>query len=268
MSVKPISESSVWETHTSHAEWTMSDRMTLATSTGLPFLALAFHVVAGTAGLVAGWLAIAARKGGPLHRRSGLVFVAAMNAMGLAAVGISVFEGKKDVASGAFAAYLIFTGWIAIRPLPDTGKRLSIALLALPGLFAAGGFARGLEALDRPGRQLEGVPAGMLFFLATIAALAAIGDIRMMRAGDLHGSRRLARHLWRMCFGLFIASGSFVAQLVRMTFMPAWMRSISAILVMSATPLVVLLYWMWRVRLKQNLRGLTTGGAARAGVTV
>jgi hypothetical protein len=56
-----------------------------------------------------------------------------------------------------------------------------------------------------------------------------------------------------MCFGLFIASGSFVAQLVRMPFMPASMRSVPVIVLISAGPLVVLLYWMWRVRLKRYL---------------
>ena len=44
-----------------------------------------------------------------------------------------------------------------------------------------------------------------------------------------------------------------------MTFMPTWMRSVPAILVQAAGPLVILLYWMWRVRLSQNLRGLVTG---------
>ena len=29
-------------------------------------------------------------------------------------------------------------------------------------------------------------------------------------------------------------------------------------LVLAVSPLLVLLYWMWRVRLKQNLRGLMT----------
>jgi hypothetical protein len=80
----------------------------------------------------------------------------------------------------------------------------------------------------------------------------------MIWAGGIQGTRRLARHFWRMCFGLFIASGSFVAQLVMMKFMPAWMRSVPVIVALGAAPLVVLLYWMWRVRLKQNLRGLMT----------
>jgi hypothetical protein len=62
-----------------------------------------------------------------------------------------------------------------------------------------------------------------------------------------------------MCFGLFIASGSFAAQLVMMTFMPPQFRSLPMILLLGGGPLVVLLYWMWRVRLKQNLRGMRTG---------
>jgi hypothetical protein len=235
----------------------MIDRLTLASSTGLPFLVLASHVAAGTLGLVAGWIAIAARKGGAWHRRSGLAFVYAMIAMGLTAVAISVYEGKAGVSAGAAAAYLILTAWIAVRPLPGGGRPANVALLLLPVLFAVGGYSQGFAALDRPGRQIEGVPAGMHFFLATVFLLAAIGDVKMIRAGGLQGARRLARHLWRMCFGLFIASGSFVAQFVRMPFVPASMRSLPVILVLSAGPLVVLLYWMWRVRLRQDLSRLT-----------
>ena len=236
----------------------MSARLTLATSAGLPFLALAFHATAGTVGLVSGGIALVARKGGTWHRRAGQVFLLAMIAMGLTAVGISMYEGKEAVGSGALAAYLVFTAWTTVRPLTAANRRVDIALMLLAWVLAAGGFALAFTALGRPRHRIDGVPAGMHFFLSTIILLAAVGDVRMLRAGGLRGTRRLARHLWRMCFGLFIATGSFVAQLVRMTFMPAWTRSLAAILLLAAGPLVVLLYWMWRVRLRQNLRGLVT----------
>lgn len=96
----------------------------------------------------------------------------------------------------------------------------------------------------------------MMFFMATIVLLAAIGDVRMIRAGCLHGTRRLARHLWRMSFGLFIASGSFF--LGQMKFIPEPIRNVPLIVLVAVSPLVMLLYWMWRVRLTQNLRGLMT----------
>ena len=236
----------------------MIDRLTLATSTGLPWLSLTFHVAMGTIALAAGSVAIAARKGGTWHRRSGVVFVSAMIAMGLTAVGIAVYEGKDDVTGGALTAYLVLTAWTTVKPLPGVGRRADIALMLLAFVFAAAGFARAFTVLGMPGSRSEGVPAGMMFFMSTIVLLAAVGDARMIRAGGIRGARRLARHLWRMCFGLFIATGSFVAQLVMMKFMPAWMRSVPVILVLAAGPLVVLMYWMWRLRLRQNVRGVIT----------
>jgi uncharacterized membrane protein len=236
----------------------MSDRLTLATAAGLPFVALAFHATAGTVGLIAGGFAIGARKGGTVHRRSGQVFVFAMLAMSLTAVGIALYEHKPTAASGAFAAYLIFTAWTTIKPLAYSGRRVDIALMVVASLLGLAGFAQAISAMGRPGHQIEGVPAGMQFFMSTIILLAAAGDMRMIRGGGVTGTRRLARHLWRMCFGLFIATGSFVAQLVRMSFMPAWTRSLPVILALAAGPLVLLLYWMWRVRLRRNFRGLVT----------
>jgi uncharacterized membrane protein len=232
------------------------DRLTLATASGWPFALLAFHVAMGATGFVSGSIAIAARKGGTWHRGSGKVFVASMIAMGLSAVSIALYEGKDDVAGGALTAYLVLTAWLAINPLKRGALVAGIPLMAFALVAGSAMFARGLTALGMPGGNFEGVPAGMHFFLGTVFVLAAVGDGRMMRAGGIQGTRRLARHLWRMCFGLFIATGSFVAQLVRMSFIPGWMKSLPVILVLSAGPIVVLLWWMWRIRWKQNLRGV------------
>ena len=235
----------------------MTDRLRLATSTGLPLLSLAFHVAMGVTALVAGVIAIAARKGGTWHRRSGMVFVVTMIATGLTAAAISAYEGKS-IGGGVLPAYLVFTAFTTVRPLPALGRTADIALMALAFTFSAVTYLGAFTALGKPGHQLNGVPAGMLFFLGTIILLAAIGDVRMIRAGGTHGTRRLARHLWRMCFGLFIATGSFVAQLAGMKYLPPQLRGLPVILTLSTGPLVVLLYWMWRVRLRQDLRGLMT----------
>lgn len=47
------------------------------------------------------------------------------------------------------------------------------------------------------------------FVLGSVAVLAAAGDIRMLHLGGVAGAKRLVRHLWRMCFALFIATASF-----------------------------------------------------------
>ena len=234
----------------------MSDRLTLATSTGLPFLSLAFHVATGLVALAAGFMAIAVRKGGTWHRRSGLVFVYTVIATVITAAGIPLIRGKPTNTAGALTAHLVFTAYTAVKPLPGVSWRVDIALMVLAFTIAAVGYTSAFTAPGRPGNQIEGVPAGMTFFMTTIVLLAAIGDARMIRAGGIQGTRRLARHLWRMSFGLFVAPGSFL--LGQMKFIPDLIRIVPLIVVLAVSPLVMLLYWMWRVRLKQNLRGLMT----------
>jgi len=107
----------------------------------------------------------------------------------------------------------------------------------------------GFKALAAPRHAINGVPFFMLFFLATITSLAAAGDVRVMRSGPLRGGPRLARHLWRMCFALFIAAGSFfsirarVARILPEPFTTAGMRALPVALIF-----VTMFYWLWRVR--------------------
>ena len=234
----------------------MIDRLTLATATGLPFLALAFHFGTGLIALAAGSMAIAVRKGGQWHRRSGVVFVYAMVATGITAVGIATYEGKPGNISGAIIVYFVMTAYTAVKPLARVGWRVDVALMLLAFAFAAGGYKNAFSALDQPGNQIDGVPAGMMFFMATVILLAAVGDARMIRASGIQGARQLARHLWRMLFALFIATGSFF--IGQMKFIPEPIRIVPLIVVLAVSPLVLLLYWMWRVRLKQNLRGMVS----------
>jgi hypothetical protein len=89
----------------------------------------------------------------------------------------------------------------------------------------------------------------MSFVLAGVLLLAAVGDVRIMRFGSPKGAPRLARHLWRMCFALFIAAGSFFSMRERVaTILPEPFTSGP----MRALPIVLLfgtvLYWRWRVR--------------------
>jgi uncharacterized membrane protein len=238
----------------------VADRVTLATSTGLPFVALAVHVGTGIVALVAGFIAIAVRKGGDWHRRGGIVFVYAMLVTGVTAAGIAAYEGKT--LGGLVIVYFVFTAWTAVKPLPRIGRRVDIAFMVLALVIVAAEYPRAFTALDQPGNQIDGVPAGMMFFMATIILLAAIGDLRMIRGGGIQGTRRVARHLWRMLFALYIASGSFF--IGQMRFIPEPIRIFPLLLAVGISPLVVLLYWMWRVRLRQNLRGMMTRTAGVA----
>lgn len=235
----------------------MSDPLSLAESTGLPLVSLSFHVAVGVVAMVSGFMAIVARKGGRWHRRTGMVFVYTMIATGITAAAISVYEGKS-AGGGIVTAYLVFTGFTTVKPLPVAGRQVDVVLMLLAITLGLAGFPPAFEVLGMPGSQRDGVPAGMLFFMTTIVLLAGIGDLRMVLARGIKGTKRLARHLWRMCFGLFIATGSFAGQLASMEYLPAPFRNITTVLVLSAAPILALLYWMWRVRFRRNVRGLMT----------
>jgi len=78
--------------------------------------------------------------------------------------------------------------------------------------------------------------------------------VRIMRFGLPRGRPRLSRHLWRMCFALFIAAGSFfsirerVAKILPYPFTTGPMRTLPILLLFGA-----MFYWLWRVRSRRTL---------------
>ena len=207
----------------------------------LPILVL--HICAGVLGVLSGAAAMSFRKGGRRHGLAGNVFFVAMLVMGSSAAYLG------NVFGGLFACYLVATAWLtAKRREGETSVFDWGALLfALP--FGVLTLTRGIEMAQNPKLSLNGVPAGMfgmLFFLGTVALLAAVGDIRMLARGGVFGTKRVARHLWRMCFSFFIATGSFFIGQPQV--FPAFIRKTNLLFVPGILPLVLLIFWLFRVR--------------------
>jgi uncharacterized membrane protein len=229
--------------------------VTIATSSGVLWLALVIHFGGGLLGIASGAVAVVATKGGRTHRLAGRLFVVGMTTGAIFAAGIALYERNYgSLVGGLFTAYLVFTAFTTVRPLAGRNARaIHVTLMLLAFGVALTQLTFAVIAISNP---VRGVPTPMLFFIGTIVLLAAVGDWRLLRAGSISGTRRLARHLWRMCFGLFIASGSFF--LGQASFLPRPLRIVPLLVALGIAPLIVLLYWMWRVRLSQNLRGLRT----------
>lgn len=217
---------------------------------GHPSMLLPIHVVAGGLAMVLGAVALLARKGATVHRTSGLLFVAAMVTMGFSGSALALQKSLTDanVTGGFLSAYFVVTALTTVRPAARWTRWVNgIALVAAVAL-ALLCFSRGVEAYASP-RGLDGVPFFMFFFLGTVLTLAAVGDVQAMWSGGLRGGPRLARHLWRMCFALFIAAGSFfsirarVATILPEPFTTPLMRALPIALVFAA-----MFYWLWRVR--------------------
>lgn len=215
---------------------------------------LPIHVATGGLAIVLGAVALTTRKGGPVHRRAGLAFVFSMAMMGISASILEAFKSPADKSPGNMAAafltlYFVGTALTTVRPPGPWTMRVNVA--ALPVAIGLGilGLMDGIRAFNTPRGVLNGVPFFMHFFLATILLLAATGDIRQMWSGPLRGTARLRRHLWRMCFALFVAAGSFfsirerVAAVLPQPFTTPAMRVLPILLIFGS-----MFYWMWRVR--------------------
>lgn len=204
---------------------------------------LQVHIVAGALAMVLGAIALLARKGAKVHRRSGQLFVCSMLTMGITASVLG------PMANGLMPAYFVVTALTAVRPVTAWTRWVDVGALFVAVVLALGSMAKGLTAFGAPGRTLNGVPFFMLFFIGTVMALAAAGDVRVLWSGPLRGGPRLARHLWRMCFALFIAAGSFFSIEARVAvLLPAPFTTPAMRVLPIALIFIAMFYWLWRVR--------------------
>jgi uncharacterized membrane protein len=207
---------------------------------------LPVHIIAGSIAIVAGFISVFALKGAKLHRKSGMIFVYSMLVLSITGAVIATLKHQTpNIIGGSLAFYMVTTAVLTVRPR-DRGARWIDAVAFLIGA-AVGGFAMktGLDAVNTPTGTLNGVPAGMMFFFGAVAWLAAVGDLRVLLVGHLQGAQRIARHLWRMCFSLFIASGSFFFGQAKV--IPKPIRILPLLAIPALLPLVLLLYWLARV---------------------
>jgi hypothetical protein len=111
------------------------------------------------------------------------------------------------------------------------------------------------------GRPLHGIPVFPFLMFGSVAFLGFVGDMRVMLAGPFRGAARLARHLWRMTFALFIAALSFF--IGQSDEFPEAFRIMPLLALPVVAVLGSLFYWLWRVRIRSSLRGLTLRAAPR-----
>jgi hypothetical protein len=221
---------------------------------------LPIHIAAGGLAIVLGAVALSVKKGGSIHRRSGLLFVYAMLVMGCSASILGFLKSPTDanVFAGFMTAYFVGTALTTVRPAASWTRVINVVALTVAVVLALGSVAGGVKLVNTPGLDPGGVPflfkGVMSLFIATVLILAAAGDVRTMRFGMPRGGPRLARHLWRMCFALFVASGSFfsirerVATLLPEPFTTGPMRALPIVLLFGA-----MFYWLWRVGGRRTL---------------
>ena len=240
---------------------------------------LLVHILGGSVGLLSGTAAVIFRKGSRGHILAGRVFVASMLTMSAAATYLAIVKNQpSNIGGGIITFYLIGTAWLTARRRDGAASRYDCALMLIPLTIGILTWRTGINILRSGHTSQVGVPVGMTFFMGSICLLAAAGDIRMLLRGSIAGTQRLARHLWRMCYGLFIASGSFflggnnrplrlLSSVGIGQHLPAGLFNLSLYLVLTVAPLFLLIFWLFRVRLSKRYKPAVPAAIPRPAIT-
>ncbi len=206
------------------------------------------HVAGGGAALVCGAVAVAVRKGGGLHISAGTGFCVAMFVLGVTASILLPFKSPPESPiGGIMVCYFVATAWMAARRRSGTPGRFEKIACAIVLAIAVAIIGHGFEVAQAPPGQFSGPPGPVgLFVLGGICLLAGLLDLRFILRGTLSATQRLSRHLWRMCFAFFIATGSFF--LGQQDVLPQAVRGSPILMLLAFAPFALMLFWLVRVR--------------------
>ena len=203
---------------------------------------LGIHIASGIAAIPLGAIAVAARKGGPMHLRAGTWFAASMLVLGVTAAILEPFRTPTPGSPVApmMVCYFVATSWMTARRRDGTAgwfERLACAAaLGLGVTMVWGGFT---------GATTPAGP-GPVFAVGGICLLAGLLDLNVVLRKKLSATQRLSRHLWRMSFAFFIATGSFF--LGQQDLLPKAVRGSPVLFVLAFAPFAVMLFWLVRIR--------------------
>ncbi len=210
---------------------------------------LILHICAGTVGLISGGVAISFRKGSRWHSLAGRVFAVAMLCMSGAGAWLALVKFQPDnIVGGTLTFYFVATAWMTVRNRNRETGFIDWAALLVVLAVAVVEVTFGIQAATSPTGKRFGFPPAMFLVFGSLALLSAVGDIRMMLRG-LTGTQRIARHLWRMCFAWFVASGSVF--LARPHLFPVFMRKTGMLVFLTFLPLMMMAFWLVRIRVSK-----------------
>ena len=215
------------------------------------------HIAGGSAALLAGAVAAAARKGGSWHAKTGTAFVAAMLVLGVTASMLEPYRTPPgSPIGGILVCYFVLTAWMTARRRDGTTgwfeKAACAAALGTGGLMIWGAST---------GATTPAGP-GPVFALGFVCLLAGLLDLNVVLRGRMTPTQRLSRHVWRICLAFFIATGSFF--LGQQDLLPEEMRGSPLLFVPAFAPFGLMLFWLVRLRFARMVGRLSLRAPPRA----
>lgn len=174
-----------------------------------PSLIKDFHFLTGCVSLAGLAIAFATPKGSKFHRLGGLCFVISMLILTTTGLWMSI---AREILFTVFLSLISFhallTGWAAASK-SEIAVQLTKCSALSSALISGGAVWGGVYAASTPTGMLNGLSSGAFYFIAGVAALLAAFDLRYAVAQSQTKSMRISRHLGRMGFSSFLATGIF-----------------------------------------------------------
>ncbi len=143
-----------------------------------PYLPLIYvHITAGVIAIIAGYVAVIAKKGERLHRAFGTVFALAILTLAVMAIYLAIsllhaLPGQMgNVAAGIFTLYFVSTSWMTVRR-----KEGTIGLFEKVALVAVLGRCGDILVLERTGddefdgRSMDIKPCSIMSFAPSLCS--------------------------------------------------------------------------------------------------
>jgi hypothetical protein len=112
-------------------------------------------------------------------------------------------------------AYLVITGCPRSARLRQGGAGSMAGLMLVAIVLGLTTLTFGLEALASASGEKYGYPPCRALHAQCGRTVGRRRDLRMIRLGGLRGTPRLVRHLWRMCWALWLSVLSFFGSRTR-----------------------------------------------------
>ncbi len=195
------------------------------------------HAATGGIALVAGVIALAAKKGRLVHRRAGFIFFCSMLFSVFLAVIIAVLPSHENpflFAIGAFSAYLLLSGYGNLKYKNATTVTLSDKIVSW-GMIVAGVGMIFYSLAISPGINY------VLIVFGAIGVWLAIRDVRLYAKVERLRQQWLRQHLSRM-------AGGYIASVTAFLVVNELIPGLWAWFVPTILGSVFIAYWMRKVR--------------------
>lgn len=207
-------------------------------------------MLAGSAVVFGGAMALILRKGSAQHQLAGRLFVVASVSMGPLVAASAWFSPGSISSLGIlfvfFMIYLVVSAWATIHRSGSGIAPLEVIAPFVALGISMAGLILGYAAISRLGLAEGSPPNEAYFFFAGLAFVAMLLDINNIKVGGVRGKHRIVRHVWRMGCAMFFATASLFTGPGSIVF-PDGVKGNPVLSIPETLVVIVSIFWIYRL---------------------